>query len=158
MARLARLAILILGLVALGGLAGCGGSGSIAVSDAWARPSMGMDRAGAAYLVIANEGDEDDVLLGATSPAAATVEVHETTMEGDGSMAMRPIESLGGATKSRESSIACRGTASPPSARLRSNTTAWRSVNSCCAAEGGGWLPVSPDPAAGSGAGWSAGT
>lgn len=94
MARLARLAILILGLVALGGLAGCGGSGSIAVSDAWARPSMGMDRAGAAYLVITNEGDEDDVLLGATSPAAATVEVHETTMEGDGSMAMRPIESL----------------------------------------------------------------
>ena len=94
MARLARLAILILGLVALGGLAGCGGSGSIAVSDAWARPSMGMDRAGAAYLVLTNEGDEDDVLLGATSPAAATVEVHETTMEGDGSMAMRPIESL----------------------------------------------------------------
>ena len=95
MARLARLALVVISLVALVGLAGCGGSGgSIKVSDAWARPSMGMDRAGAAYLVISNEGDEGDVLLGASSPAAATVEVHETTMDADGAMVMQPVGSL----------------------------------------------------------------
>ena len=95
MERLARLALVVVSLVALASLAGCGGSGgSITVSDAWARPSMGMDRAAAAYLAIANEGDEGDVLLGASSPAAATVEVHETTMDSDGAMVMQPVGPL----------------------------------------------------------------
>jgi copper(I)-binding protein len=95
MARLARLALVAISLVALAALAGCAGSGgAISVSDAWARPSMGMDRAGAAYLVITNGGEEDDVLLGASSPAAATVEVHETTMDSDGAMVMQPVGSV----------------------------------------------------------------
>lgn len=94
MSRLAILAMVVVSVLAVV-FAGCNGSGgSIKVSDAWARPSMGMDRAGAAYLVIENTGSEDDVLLGAASDAAATVEVHETTAGSDGMMAMSPIDAL----------------------------------------------------------------
>jgi copper(I)-binding protein len=94
MSRLATLALAIISVIAMVGLAGCGSGGSITVTDAWARPSMGMDRAGAAYMVIENTGEEGDVLLGAASPAAATVEVHETVAGGDGTMSMQPIGSL----------------------------------------------------------------
>ena len=95
MSRLATLAVVVVSVLAIVSLAGCSGSsGSIKVSDAWARPSMGMDRAGAAYLVIENTGSEDDVLLGAASDAAATVEIHETTAGSDGMMTMSPIDSL----------------------------------------------------------------
>ncbi len=94
MSRLATLALAIISVIAMVGLAGCGSAGSIKVSDAWARPSMGMDRAGAAYMVVENTGEEGDVLLGAASPAAATVEVHETIEGGDGTMSMQPIGSL----------------------------------------------------------------
>jgi copper(I)-binding protein len=80
-------------LVALAAAA-CSSGGGITVSEAWARPSMGMDRAGAAYMVIKNDGDTADTLLGATSPAAATVEIHETTMGDDGTMSMSPVGSL----------------------------------------------------------------
>jgi copper(I)-binding protein len=62
------------------------------IEDAWARPSMGMGRAGAAYLVIVNESDSGDALVGASSPAAATVELHETTADSSGTMAMHPVE------------------------------------------------------------------
>jgi periplasmic copper chaperone A len=65
-------------------LAGCsadsggGGSTGVKVTDAWARTSPMVAAAGAAYMVIENTGSEVDALLGASSPAAATVEVHET--------------------------------------------------------------------------------
>ena len=70
--------------LALAAMAGCsspgasGGAGGIAVTDAWARPSSMTASAGGAYMVIANTGDEADALIGGSSPAAATVEVHET--------------------------------------------------------------------------------
>ena len=97
-------------------LVGCGaGSGSsIKVSEPWARASSAMAAAGAAYMVIENTGSEADALTGAASPAAKTVEVHETVaMEsaapsdamgspmpsasgetGGGMMGMQPIASL----------------------------------------------------------------
>lgn len=91
--------------LALATLAGCsspgasGGAGGIAVTDAWARPSSMSASAGGAYMVIANTGDEADVLVGASSPAAGTVEVHETYAMGSpassgGMMGMRPIPRL----------------------------------------------------------------
>jgi copper(I)-binding protein len=69
-------------------------AGSIVVEDAWARTSMGMDRAGAAYLEVVNETGQADALVGATSSAAGTVELHETSADAGGQMAMHPVERI----------------------------------------------------------------
>jgi copper(I)-binding protein len=69
-------------------------AGSIVVEDAWARTSMGMDRAGAAYLEVVNETGQADALVGAISPAAGTVELHETSADAGGQMAMHPVERI----------------------------------------------------------------
>jgi copper(I)-binding protein len=69
-------------------------SGDMRVEGAWARQSMGMDLAVAVYLSLTNETGSADALIGATSPAAATVEVHETTADASGQMAMHPVERI----------------------------------------------------------------
>ena len=77
-------------------LAACGGSGTaggITVSDAWARPSPMMERAGAAYLVLRNNGAADDKLLSVESDVAKTIELHETK-ESNGMMAMSPVPNV----------------------------------------------------------------
>lgn len=59
----------------------------IEVTAAWARSSPMMVTAGAAYMVIANDGDADDALLSVTVDEAVTgtAELHETrTAEGSG--------------------------------------------------------------------------
>jgi len=83
-------------LLASVGLVGCASGaspspGSIRAEGPWARPSMGMDRAGAAYLVLINGSGQDDALVGVTSPQAATVELHETVAGASGMMAMQPV-------------------------------------------------------------------
>ncbi|MFN8661977.1 MAG: copper chaperone PCu(A)C [Thermomicrobiales bacterium] len=50
---------------------------------------MSMTGTGAAFMVIANGGSEDDVLLGGETDVAQVVEVHEMA-EVDGVMEMRP--------------------------------------------------------------------
>lgn len=93
-------------------LAGCGSDGGgVTVSDAWARTSPSMASAGAAYMVISNEGVVDDALIGASveSSVAATVEIHETvamgsdttmggtesdTTMGGGMMSMQPVDRI----------------------------------------------------------------
>ncbi|GFO81406.1 MAG: hypothetical protein A49_10330 [Methyloceanibacter sp.] len=65
----------------------------IAISGAWARPTIGEGRVTAAYMTIGNAGSADDVLAGVTSPQAARVEIHETKMTDDGVMTMRPLAS-----------------------------------------------------------------
>ncbi len=97
-------AVTALALVLVGVLAACssGGpsaspsaaAGGLKIENAWARPSMGMDRAGAVYLEIHNEGGEEDALVGASSPAAATSELHETSEGASGMMAMKPVERI----------------------------------------------------------------
>ncbi len=64
------------------------------VRHAWTRESMMVDLAGAAYMVIHNSMDEDDALLGASSPAAGVVEIHESSMDEDGAMAMMHVEEI----------------------------------------------------------------
>jgi copper(I)-binding protein len=68
-------------------------TGGLSVSDAWARTSTMMERAGAAYMVIHNSGSEADRLLGASTDAAATVELHESS-EADGMMQMAPVAAI----------------------------------------------------------------
>ena len=85
----ALLVVLIAGLA----IAACSG-GSMTVTEAWARPSMGMDRAGAAYLVIRNDTGKDDALIGASSSASARAELHETSTASDGMTGMAPVSEI----------------------------------------------------------------
>lgn len=68
--------------------------GAMRAEGAWARQSMGMDLAVAVYLNLTNETGAADALVGAESPAATTVEVHETTADASGQMAMHPVEKI----------------------------------------------------------------
>jgi copper(I)-binding protein len=63
----------------------------ISIRAPWTRESMMRDLAGAAYMVIHNSTDDADTLIGASSPAAAVVEIHETSMGDDGAMAMQMV-------------------------------------------------------------------
>lgn len=64
----------------------------VAVSEAWVRPTIGQGRVTAAYMRIQNLGSDTDRLLSGSSPRAARIEIHETTMTDEGVMKMRPIE------------------------------------------------------------------
>lgn len=67
--------------------------GNLVIGHPWARPTaMGMPT-GAAYLSITNHGSQEDVLLGARSPAASRVEFHRTIFE-SGMAKMRPAGKL----------------------------------------------------------------
>jgi copper(I)-binding protein len=67
------------------------GAPPIEVTDAWGWSAM--DDRGAVYFTVSNSGEEADALVGATSDASDTVEVHETTMS-DGVAEMAPVESV----------------------------------------------------------------
>jgi periplasmic copper chaperone A len=103
--RLTRLGGLLLATLVVASVAAAcsSGSASIVVSDPWARASSAMASAGAAYLTIENTGSAADALIGASSPAATTVEVHETVAMGSpapgasadgGMMGMQPVKRL----------------------------------------------------------------
>lgn len=64
----------------------------IVTSGVWGRPSPKMAMAGAVYVLIENQGNEADRLIGASSAAAKTVEIHESYMDENGVMGMRPLE------------------------------------------------------------------
>jgi hypothetical protein len=95
--------LLVAALVVASLAAGCSsGGGSIKVAEPWARASSAMASAGAAYMRIENTGSAADALIGAASPAARTVEVHETVAMGPapdasgdgGMMGMQPVARL----------------------------------------------------------------
>ena len=103
--RHARLGGLLLAALAVASLAvGCSsGSASIMVAAPWARAASAMASSGGGYMKIENSGSAADALIGASSPAATTVEVHETVVMGSpapdasgdgGMMGMQPIARL----------------------------------------------------------------
>lgn len=63
--------------------------GSLEIAHVWARPSTG--KTGAAYFDIANAGKADDALIGVETDAAAKVQIHDMTMDGN-VMRMRKID------------------------------------------------------------------
>lgn len=67
-------------------------AGDIVIEDAYARASPPGAPTGAAYMVIRNEGDAADRLIGVRSDAAAMTEVHANIDAGNGVMQMRPVE------------------------------------------------------------------
>jgi copper(I)-binding protein/predicted DsbA family dithiol-disulfide isomerase len=69
-------------------------SGPISVHAPWTRASMMMELANAAYMVIRNDGDIDDALVGASSPVAGVAELHRTSRDAEGSMAMAPVAEI----------------------------------------------------------------
>ncbi|MDR3531896.1 MAG: copper chaperone PCu(A)C [Rhodopila sp.] len=77
----------ILLLPALLVLVAAGNAAQIQVDHPWARASAGDAKTGAAYLTITDQG-QPDKLIGASTPVAATAEVHET-MANMGMMTMR---------------------------------------------------------------------
>ncbi|MCC7017392.1 MAG: copper chaperone PCu(A)C [Rhodospirillales bacterium] len=68
-------------------------TGPVVVSHPWARASAPTARNGAAYLRIESAPGSKDRLIGARSPVAETVEVHETTVT-DGIARMRRVPEI----------------------------------------------------------------
>lgn len=58
------------------------GEPGLSVTDAWVRPAAQGD-VSAAYLNLHNNGDEPQTVVGAATPAAEVVELHETRHESD---------------------------------------------------------------------------
>ena len=100
-ASAARTAGLMAALVAIV-LAACGTGGGTTstapatapvVSGAWVRTPQGMDLPAAGYFVITG-GNQADALVGATSPAAGSVTIHETSTGASGMAGMHPVPRL----------------------------------------------------------------
>ena len=68
------------------------GGPDITVESPWARSSPKMAEAGAAYMILTNSGSESDRLLSVSTEAAEVVEFHESFMDENQVMKMRPIE------------------------------------------------------------------
>ncbi len=66
---------------------------AVEVTDAWARASAGMARAGAAFMTITNPGDTDDRVISASAPVSAVAELHTHIMDGD-VMRMRQVPDI----------------------------------------------------------------
>ncbi|HEX3846910.1 MAG TPA: copper chaperone PCu(A)C [Steroidobacteraceae bacterium] len=66
------------------------GAANLEVRDAWSRPTPPAVAVGAVYLSIVNHGAGADRLLGAATPRAGRVEIHESRSV-QGIMQMRPV-------------------------------------------------------------------
>lgn len=66
--------------------------GEVDIDHPWSRPTPPGAPMGVGYLVIRNHGDSDITLVGASTPRADDVSIHETRMK-DGVMRMQPLES-----------------------------------------------------------------
>ena len=67
--------------------------GGLAVSAGWVRAAPAAGNS-AAYMIIRNDGPAPDRLLAALTPAAATVEIHRTEMEGGVARMVHQAEGL----------------------------------------------------------------
>jgi copper(I)-binding protein len=65
----------------------------VEVTQAWARASAKMARAGAAYVTLENAGDAPDKLVSASTPVAKKAELHTHIKDGD-VMKMRAVQSI----------------------------------------------------------------
>jgi copper(I)-binding protein len=65
---------------------------SVEVQNAWARATAAGAKAGGIFLTMTDKGPPDR-LIGASTPVAATAEVHETVND-KGIMRMRPVPAL----------------------------------------------------------------
>lgn len=75
------------------GFAAMAGAQVPKVAQAWARPTVPGQSAGGGYLRIDNRGGAPDRLIGARSDAAASVELHRMSMDGN-VMRMRRVDAI----------------------------------------------------------------
>lgn len=68
-------------------------SGTLTISNVWARPAAAGDN-GAIYLVIENGTGTDDVLLGASTDIAEVAETHMSMQSDEGVMSMQMQEEV----------------------------------------------------------------
>ena len=87
-----RGAVALVCLIALCGGAAAPSSG-ISVSAPWTRPASAGGN-GVGYMKIINNSTGDDVLLGGSSDAAESVQVHETTIDDKGVASMRKLDAV----------------------------------------------------------------
>jgi copper(I)-binding protein len=69
------------------------GANTLVIGDAWTRPTAAGMPMGVAYFTITNGTRIDDALIAASTPVAARVEMHETSIE-DGMARMRPLTEI----------------------------------------------------------------
>lgn len=67
--------------------------GDLSIAHPWTYPTPNATTPAAVYLVIENNGAEDDRLIAVSSPMAQSASVHETMLEGD-MAGMRPVEQV----------------------------------------------------------------
>lgn len=67
-------------------------AGDIMVQDPYVRTSTAMSKSGAAFMVLMNQGAEDDRLIGASSDVAQRVELHTHKEGANGVMQMVEVE------------------------------------------------------------------
>ncbi|MFW5943500.1 MAG: copper chaperone PCu(A)C [bacterium] len=67
-------------------------TGTILVEEVWTRPTPQGAQNTAFYMSIDNETDEDDALVGIVSGFCQTVELHQSFVDDEGVMEMRPLE------------------------------------------------------------------
>ena len=67
--------------------------GPLLIEQPWSRPTAPGMPMGVAYLSITNRGATADTLVGASSPVASRVEMHETSIV-DGMARMRPLSAV----------------------------------------------------------------
>lgn len=65
-------------------------AGTVSIENAWARATAPGQRVSGGYLSLLNAADRPDQLLGASSPVAGEVQIHQTSMDG-GVMRMRHL-------------------------------------------------------------------
>ncbi|MBY0422986.1 MAG: copper chaperone PCu(A)C [Parvularculaceae bacterium] len=71
---------------------GCGvGSKGVVVADGWVRAATADRTVSAAYIALCNASESDDALVSVASPAAASVEIHETVKNDMGIASMRQL-------------------------------------------------------------------
>lgn len=83
----------VLGVAAAAALAHGYAAGDLKIDHPWARMTVPGQVAGGAYLSVQNNGSSADRLLGASTPAAAQVQMHTMTMDGN-VMKMREVDRI----------------------------------------------------------------
>ncbi|MCL6283423.1 copper chaperone PCu(A)C [Ruegeria sp. 2012CJ41-6] len=83
---------LLLSVPAIVAMTGTAIAGGISVEDAYARSSGKSAKAGAAFMVIVNETDQDDRLIGVAADISSRAELHTHRESGDGVMQMIHVE------------------------------------------------------------------
>lgn len=83
--------ISVLGLVLLSGCASR--PNEIIIKDAWARPAKAGSNS-AVYFTLENPLHDSEALIKVDGEVAESVELHESTMDDQGTMMMRPLETV----------------------------------------------------------------